>query len=305
MMSKQYGYPFLRPFKTRARSLQKPPKVVAFAAVLSISSCGGGGGGSVDTAPPAVPFNGFASVPINGAYLMDGKLTSRNLTIGSTSSSMGAGTLDDNVVATAQITNQGGDVVRIKIDGGTIGVDVDDTPIVAGGFLTMQNTNTTIVAANPPTFGNEYSAFGIGFTSVGGGAVFGGAFGVETPSSGLPTGAASYSGESVGLFVDTSGNTYLTGSDIAVTTSDFSTFSINSTNTQRANLTGGSAVFDNNLDFSANATLSGSSLAGIFSGSGVGGNIDAQVFGPNGEEIGGNFTGTGTSGDYLGAFGSR
>lgn len=271
-------------------------------AFVLLTACGGGG----DPAPvPTNEFTGFSGVPLNGAYAVDGVLISRSLSTGPGGTTMSAGLVDDNVASVLTVTNEGGDVVALRLLGGTIDATVDTTPTVNPGILTFVDGDIQIIAADPATFGNEYSTFGLGFVGSPTGKVFSGVFGLKTDGAGVPVAPASYDGASVGFFVDGSGTPYLSSSTIGATT-DFSNVTVTSSGTQTVGLEPGDTLTSTPaLDFVATATVTGATFDGSYSGTGLSGDFAGRFFGPAAEEMGGTFSFSGTTGDYIGAFGAN
>lgn len=258
-------------------------------AVAGLSGCGGGSSGEPT-------FRSFSDAPSDGTYSVGGRLISRP------TSSAGGELIDDNEPATIAITNQGGDVVAIRIEGGTTIVDIDDLVVPFESYIALRNATSAVFISDPNTFGTEYTAFAVGYSNIEetSGSVFAGSFGMLTPSGEVLASSASYSGGSVGILVDDAGNPFLTTSVISIATPDFTTATIESTNTA---LSGGASEPD--LDFTSTATVTGNGFEGQFSGRGISGDLSGFFYGPSADEAAGTFTGTGTAGDYIGAFGAN
>lgn len=267
---------------------------------LFLLGCGGSKSGE-----PA--FKSFSDTPENGTYSLDGRLTSRGVASAGGNVAMAAVKTDDNVHSIATITNQGGDAVAIVIQGGSVRTEISNTPLASGSFLTFVDGDSAIVVSNPNSFGSSYSLFGTGYADVNStdGSAFAGSFGAETPEASVPSTSATYAGQSAGFFVDASGSAYITSSDVTISTTDFSTVSVASSNTRRAALSSSTSEAAGELDFTSVATVTGNGFSGAFSGTDVSGELDGNFYGPAAEEAAGTFNGTGPAGDYLGAFGAN
>lgn len=157
----------------------------------------------------------------------------------------------------------------------------------------------------------EYQTFGSWMTRVDQTGSWGAAsFGRRTAASNLPSGSATYKANGSGLLIE-SGTTYATTSDIEITTTDYASVDIASTNSMKAPLTIGGAdstpVRDPYLDFVG--------VGGIVTGSdfeiNIGdrrrrnGEVRGWFYGPEAEEIGGTYNLGSAYSHHLGAFGGK
>lgn len=128
-----------------------------------------------------------------------------------------------------------------------------------------------------------------------------GVSGNPTTAETMPTGAATYRGESMGLASSAAGSG-ITTSDIEITTPDYNDITVRSSNTRIA-VDGVNSAAD--LDYTATGTVSGNG----FSADGDGVNVTGDFFGPGAAEAGGTFSGTrtyrGEAATYGGAFGAK
>lgn len=159
----------------------------------------------------------------------------------------------------------------------------------------------------------DHQTFGMWATGVGtsNGSVSVGSFGSRTATADMPSsGSATYSGRSVGMVVTTDGRALVAESQVGVTTSDFSSVSVASTNTYVRNLSGGNAWRGQHLDFAGTGTVDGNgftaNINGVipFSATSTG-TVDGAFYGDNAEEVGGTFEMNGAIGNYTGAFGGN
>jgi len=136
-----------------------------------------------------------------------------------------------------------------------------------------------------------------------------GAFGNQTPQSGLPGTSAEFKGESIGIATidNGSGGTAIgfTSSDITVTTPDFTTVEITSRGTEFSSLDTSTLSNPEVLDFVATGRVSGTGFTATPTNAGRTGQVDGQFYGPKAEEVGGTFGLTGSNVIYGGAFGAK
>ena len=299
---------------------------VIASSVAGLTACGGGGGGSSTLSP----FVNFSSVATGTSVLISGdsyqgtyssNVATSNVT-GLTTGSHQAGasyTETQNaggLTTAASINSAAGTTVSWSSSAGdTFGTLIIDPRISAVVSANGQNVG---LAANPTRFGFEYQTFGTWITGVGASSGTYGLISVgnQTSGSSVPTtGTATYTGIAGGLYVDSNGLRYVTGSSSVVATADFVarglTFSTSGTAITRDLLAATSAT---NLNLSGSLTYSaGSALfSGNVSTTGVGtggsaltGTATGRFYGPTAQEIGGTFAVQSGNEFYGGAFGAR
>jgi hypothetical protein len=278
----------------------------AFAVTFSLVLAGCGGGGAI---APAPGFTSFGTTPNNGSYNVDGQVASRSLTSSGGSVSMGSTLVDEAV--SAIVTNASGELAGLQLSSGSVAVNTGSSPTILanGNFLSVSaNGGDTFILMSDPESGTYlYQVFGVGYTNVNtpGGRAYAFTLGAPTLPGDVPAGSAIYTGSINGVYVDTGGNAYLTLADMTAVT-DFSTVDVSALNSAMAPLLGGTATSNSSLDFSVNGmTLANGQFSGAISGGTLVGTLNGQLYGPNGEEIGGTFSTTGSGGAYLGAFGGK
>lgn len=122
---------------------------------------------------------------------------------------------------------------------------------------------------------------------------------VGVPVTTLPSGSATYSGNSVGI-VETGTDVAVTVSDVTVNT-DFSSVTVTSSGTLAEATTDGSPALNrSDLDFTATGSVTGTGYAAT----GGGMQVNGAFYGPNAEETGGVFSGAPGGAIYGGAFGA-
>lgn len=177
-----------------------------------------------------------------------------------------------------------------------------------------------LIQADPTTSGFNYQSYILwasgletGSTAATGAV---GTFGAVTPLSGMPTVNATYTGTSTGILANpTTGDSGALTSNVNVAiTNSFNDVTLTSAGTVGIDTSTGapipSSTFDaSGFDFVATGTVSGTGFNATVSSStnlDTGGTVNGQFYGPNGEEVGGTFSTTGTAGGwtYVGAFGA-
>lgn len=140
-----------------------------------------------------------------------------------------------------------------------------------------------------------------------------GHYGAATPKAAVPSsGTASYRGKGFGI-ANHDGIHNETNFDVAVTTSDFSAISVQSSNTtwreggvKKLNDGTRQIVHDASaLDFSGTGQIDGSGFNANLTSSAAGtGTATGSFYGPNAEEVGGSFAISGSGSTHIGAFGA-
>ncbi|WP_170746500.1 transferrin-binding protein-like solute binding protein [Ruegeria lacuscaerulensis] len=286
---------------------------VATTLALSLAACGGGGGGSSESAPaPGTPSN---PLPFDGfSKLQNGKTT--RLTSGGgvrviPFSQNADGTLSFEgtqfAVTSADLTPQsnGDRTIVFKQEGQpdiSFGPNDATFSFYNGSLLVTKPDGTGLaVIADPDQINHEYQTYGAWLNTPDGrsGWANAGSFGQRTAASNVPTGtSATYSGNSVGIFATETGASGLTDSNVTVST-DFKSATLSSSDTFITDAATGVSNSAAGLDFST-------TINDVEDGFGVGtistptqsGTASVAFYGPNAEEVGGEW---GTSGSLDGA----
>ena len=297
-----------------------------------LSACGGGGSGGAVIAPSAPnPFTSFTTskpvtIVINGpsqeaTYTYDtgtGKITS--LSAASAFDSGGSITVAIVGAATTLTAKSAlGTTISLNTaNGDSIGVLLPSDTVKNASF----NGQNIILLFNRITGlpAWDYQAFGVWETredTTASGAVGAMSFGAETPGASVPTiGTAVFSGATAGIYFDSAGNSFFTGSGMSATT-NFATRSIAFATTGTFTSTDFfiTRSANPNLDMSGTLTYApGSNLftgavttvGGGLSNAPMSGSATGKFYGPAAQEMGGTFavSGGGTAG-YIGGFGAR
>lgn len=228
--------------------------------------------------------------------------TDRVLTIGASEEQIGELEMFRDADGFTAVAIVSGDdlIVFDSTDGASISSD--------GLLTTLASADGEIISlvANADRYGFEYQRFGtwidgFGDTNANLGV---GSFGVETTPSQRPTGSATFNGASSGFSVRNGDVLFLTTSDIAIST-DFSSISIESSNTGAVDLRSGDVSSAPDLDFVGTGNIVGSAFEFSISGPDLTGRLDGSFFGPAAEEVGGTFEANGNNTFYVGAFGAE
>lgn len=309
----------------------------AFTLLGALSACGGGGGGgdttSTTTTPPSAPD--FSSpVEIDPGDPLPTDATFPVLVHGTAIESAfgggsGFGAFGAPVEATLETsTNTSGDpaagpdALRLTANGETVVIDLRQTTSSSdvsfdGTSFNISNDSGSFIilpvafTANPL----NYATFGgwaktSNDTTTSSDTIRFGAFGSPTPETSMPTGtSATYSGNSIGLAtLDTGAGGAIVGftsSDITVTTPDFASVEVSSTNTSFSSLNENTLANPGILNFEATGTVSGTGFSATPTSADQRGQVNGQFYGPNAEEVGGTFGLTGDNIKYGGAFGAK
>ncbi|MFY0662447.1 MAG: transferrin-binding protein-like solute binding protein [Shimia sp.] len=205
--------------------------------------------------------------------------------------------------------NNGSATTRFGADGDRIDDGMDSLLITARS----SNGQKRGWMGNADALDFDHQTFGMWANGVGtsSGSVSVGSFGDRTATADMPSsGSATYSGRSVGMVVTTDGRALVAESQVGVTTSDFSSVSVASTNTYVRNLSGGNAWRGQHLDFAGTGTVDGNGFTANINGvvafsAGDSGTMNGAFYGDNAEEVGGTFEMNGAIGNYTGAFGGN
>jgi len=166
------------------------------------------------------------------------------------------------------------------------------------------------IVADPETNGYDYQTFGAWATGVNTssgrfGAVSAGA---PTPVAGIPAMTdAMYAGTSTGLWVDPTGDGYVTVADFSADVNFVAgDIIVGTSNTLAAPILGaGAFMAASNLNFIGVGvgTVVGNSFTADLVATDLAGTMGGVAYGPNAEELGGAFTMEGAGGSYVGAVG--
>lgn len=287
-------------------------KLFYVAAVCGLSACAAGetgGGGSTQ-------FQSFSALASNDNKTTDGQTRSYSYTADRAGNLTRGRTERFASDDTAQIGTTNGNLTSMSINAGSASVAFDvtrgDTVQNLGThsiFITA-NGEDRVIAVDPAGNGYDYQTAATWLTGVGTGSgqMASGSFGARTTdASGVPA-TATYTGQSVGVFEGRSTNAYAFAPIQMNVDFQGGTYQMNvmrGADTQLADIYSGTTSNARLLDFSSSGTVTGTSMNGSISApAGVSGTMTADLYGPNGEEVGGTFSMTGR-GTYVGAFGAK
>lgn len=296
--------------------------LLALSAVVSVVSCGktidslieDEIGDRVNDAAGDRLFLLHGETTLNGkvkkaAVSRDG---SGNVSLGSLGSNKnGSVTLVNNFGTTEEVVMARGSDDRVyrKSSGAEIKYD-------RARGLTLQTTSADGTSrgfvGNEHILDYDHQTYGMWLDGIGEstGSVTVGSFGTATASGNVPTsGTATYRGNSVGYAVGADQRGYVTESEVAMSTSDFSSVTFSSTSTTARAVEGGPMVIASHLNFNGSGTISGTEFSANVAGTQIPsstttGVASGRFYGDNGEEIGGTFELNGPIGSYVGAFGA-
>ncbi|MFY0618329.1 transferrin-binding protein-like solute binding protein [Shimia sp.] len=297
--------------------------MMAMSAVAAVSACGGAiedliedeiGDRVNDAAGPRLFL-------LHGNTTLNGEVRTASVsTDGSGNVTQGAlGAAEDGSVTT-RVTFGNNDSVEYTRGDGTTVFNEDrgaDTEYDRARGLTIVSTSSN--GRERGFLGNEHildfdhQTYGMWVTGIGttNGSVSVGSFGHTTAASDVPTsGSATYRGNSIGYAVGTDQRAYMAESEIAITTSDFNTVSMSSTNTTIRPISGGAMSVANQLNFNGTGTISGTGFTANIAGtapisSTTTGTAEGTFYGDGADEVGGTFSMSGPIGTYIGAFGAE
>lgn len=302
----------------------KPVTLLILPACLMLAACGGGGGGGGGALGP-VAFSSFAAIPKPGQVLLTGTSVEGDFTTNSaalvtnvTNQQQGSATIVATYDAAGSLTAGAitGARTSLNYSSSDPSYNLSNLGLPGGKLVTSADGKTAAAFANPTDQGNSYQNFGVWETGVnaGAGRVGASSVGAATPAASVPTtGTANFSGNAIGVHVDSSGNNYVTASNVALAANfGARTVGLSTSKTQKYNLNTSSRY---NLS-AANLNLSGSLTyaagSNSFSGSvqtasGLSGTASGNFYGPAATEIGGTFSTKAATGveNYVGAFGAK
>ncbi|MEM8553835.1 MAG: transferrin-binding protein-like solute binding protein [Pseudomonadota bacterium] len=265
--------------------------------VMVLSGCSGSSSSSGDF-PTLVDLPANDTITIDafeasGQFLIDPVTGAQITNIGQSGEQVTLTTDPSSILNSATLSSRLGELSYDCSDPGT-------TCTQSGAEVDLSDADSFVRFANPVEGRFEYQTFGrwvrFGQTT---GDLSSFSTGFRTESrAGLPN-TADYVGVAEGV-TDRNGASEVVRADVQIST-DFSTATFTTSNTQ---------VFDNGgsadapeLDLSGTLAVNGTGMTGSASSTQVAGTVDAQLYGPNGEEIGGVFVTNGQVGDYFGSFG--
>jgi len=277
-------------------------KILVVLPMFALAACGGGGGSSI-------PFVSISSLPANGTTTLSGKAVKANVSV-DTFNRVTVNSVATDTAATASVTRNAGTNVAISAaaNGSTATVDSRAGGTISGsGVITGADASndTMFVVVDPSALSQNYQNYGFWFENGNSStpSMSVGSFGTSAGS--IPSsGTASYSGKSIGLYISSAREQFVTASDVNVST-DFTNVSVTSTGTNKVNAITSASSTASNLDFTSTSTVTGTSFAGTVTGGDVSGSINGEFYGPSGSEVGGVFSTAGTGGTYIGAFGAN
>lgn len=292
--------------------------------VLTLTACAGGGGGgssSSSNGNVTVTTTGFSGQS-NWTSTADGTVTSVSPWVQGTTGLTYTETVNaSNIVQSNSITSSSGTVLSFNVANGDTIATIPAGPLAYKSYLeTKADGNDLAIIAPSSMNGWSYQGYGIWITNLNStsGTVGGGTTGTEfTSGIAIPTsGTGTFTGTSSGVYTNSSGIPYLTGSNMTAGV-DFANRTLNfaTTGTYLVSPSGWVAASGLNttgsLSYASGTNLvTGSNLA-TAGGGGVsvmtGGTVTAKFYGPTANEIGGSFAvraGAGVE-SYAGAFGGK
>ena len=287
---------------------------------IALVACGGGdsSSGSSTSSTPSTPavasFTSWAATTPNVPVAMTGGISSSIDLIGniSQSDSSGAGTFTRDASKFFTLVNSTASAGNSAI----FSAALDDTlksTFDGATTLALNKAQTTIgIFLNPTYYAFQYQTYGAwGSYGNATGSSFAISDGSASPVSAIPAvGGLSYSGGSVGYYVDRSKISYVTNSSmVASLSSDSQTVIFSSSNTLILGGPDGRATPNANLDLTGTLVLvSGTNyFAGtVTAANGMTGKINGELYGPGIDELGGTYAIYGPGADTLvGSFGSK
>jgi hypothetical protein len=288
---------------------------IVSALLLSVAACGGSSGD--DTSPAGTPSNPLA---FQGFSDLEVGITTRLFStarvipfVENSDGSVSYGDTEFKLVSADVTPNANGNrTVVLRQEGQP---DLEFGPNDAAYnyrngslIVTKEDGSGFAVLADETQTGHEYQTYGawLNTPASGGGWANVGSFGRRTASQNMPTGTiAIYHGHSVGLVADTGGTVLVTNSRVTVET-DFNSATLTSSDTWVEDIATGNGGFDKLLDFSATAENVNDSLGtALISTPYQIGTASVGFYGPNAEEVGGEWGTTGTNFNYGAAYGAK
>ncbi|WP_433988621.1 hypothetical protein SuNHUV7_21520 (plasmid) [Pseudoseohaeicola sp. NH-UV-7] len=273
-----------------------------------LTACGGGGGsdsgsGSIGDSDVYL-FTSASALRANGTAVLSGSAETANYEVVNGSTTI---TNETSGSSTLNLEAKNGATTKLALTApaGNSSVNLQkangDDLIKIGTLNSWTKRNGDDTALFEGQY--EYQTFGVWQTgrNSGSGTIGSGSYGAATSNNRVPTGSATYSGNSIGTTTDVSGKIVATTSTVTATT-DFRDIDLLSTNTQAGII--GPTTPRPDLDFEGSGTVNGASFdmnIGNVAGSGLSGTATGKFYGPNAQEIGGTFS----AGGYIGSFGGE
>ena len=306
-------------------------------------ACGGGGGGSGgNSSVPQVPFTTWSAIQPNTTTVASGSSQELSyLANPQTDKVTSASSVSPNQAGAQYFvtTNSNNDSSAITLksalgttvtfnaaNGSALGsqyryFSTPQTYAKYTGALTGDGTSAAL-AIDPLYMGWNYQGYGVWITGRGTGSGTAGVMSIGAPTiaSNVPTaGAATFSGNSAGLYLTPVGDYFITTAAMTANVSFTNrTVNFSTVNTSAASA---AAVINGNfgslapsLDLKGNLSYAAGSnnlngtvtSASSYNGNPMTGTAAASFYGPNANEIGGTFALTGTGAEsYAGAFGGK
>jgi hypothetical protein len=264
-------------------------------------------------------FDSFATMPKPGTSQLTAGTTEVSFTAANSKvTSVSSASVNANNSVTLTV-DAAGVVTGLTIDGTQSSVSFSkangDQLTFNAGVVRVKSADgkSLAVGADYNTLGFNYQTFGAWMTGVGTGSGHVGAFsaGAVTPVISMPTtGTATYNGTAGGIYVDTSGTTFIAAGSSALT-ANFANHSVSystSGTTAVDAVTGAALANPSILNMQGTLTLAAGSDAfgGAVSTGTLNGTANGRFYGPTANEAGGTFalTGSGVQ-SYLGGFGAK
>jgi hypothetical protein len=289
---------------------------------LLISACaggGGGGGGSGGGGVVVTPFTSWSAIQPNttvqaaggsaGSNYTANTITGQVLSISTPAQASSGATINFTYGPTSLTgisiqSAQGASASLNTSAGDSIGVTS------SGSIFYGENAagTTTLLAPAVDYFGWNYQSYGVWITGqgTGSGSVGVASVGSITPVTGIPaTGTGNFTGNTIGVFVDSSGIGFYTAGTMSATANFAAqTVQFATAGTVTVNLATGVSAAASNLNLNSNMTYAGGTISGpITSVSGMTGTASAKFFGPTAQEIGGTYVLQGSGASLVGGFG--
>ena len=300
----------------------KPSTILILPACLMLAACGGGGGGG---ALGPVAFTNFAAIPKPGQVQFTGSSVEGDFTTNSAALVTGVANQQGGSVNVVATYDAAGGQTAGAITGARSSLNFSSSDptynlgnvgLPGGKLVTSADGKTAAAFANPTDLGNNYQNFGVWETGVnaGPGRVGAASVGAATPAASVPTtGTANFSGNVVGVHIDSSGNNYVTASNVALAANfGARTVGLTTSNTQKYNLNTRSVynLSASNLNLSGALTYaagSNSFSGSVQTASGLTGTASGSFYGPAATEVGGTFSTKAATGveNFMGAFGAK
>ena len=286
---------------------RKTSLAIAVLTAPILSACGGGG-----DSDNTIAFTSLDSLPDEGTVRLEGQANTASFSVNRNTGDLKLSAVETVGNARLDLARENGGTSAIIASAGDAEVSFD-TDVSPGnfvrelaGFSSPDGDQFAVFAVGDANRDYEHQLFGVWIDGRNSnqGNIATASVGSRTDAANLPGNAATYRGQTVGLAQLSDGESYVTDSDLTVTTSDFRTLNLTSTNTLVENLDTFAVSSNSDLNFTGTATVTGAGFTGTITGTAVNGNIDGNFFGPNAEEVGGVFDSQSGSTTYIGSFGA-